>query len=80
MAAENILTNDCKDRNDCFNFQLEFIKKEYDHNNNIIDRIDNITQDVKNWSVATWAGSITLALSNGPVYLKQYIFLHQFFP
>ena len=80
MTEENVLTGDDDDRNDCFNFQLEFIKKEYDHNHNIIDRIDNIAQGVKNWSIATWAGSITLALAKGPNSLQQYIILTSILP
>ena len=45
-----------------FYFQLEMLKKELDHLNSSIDKIDNITQSIKYWTIGLWGGAIVLAL------------------
>lgn len=49
------------------------LEKEIDTINDIIARMDGITQATKNWAIVTWAGSIALALSKPE--LLQYISL-----
>src|SRR6185369_103858 len=48
------------DPNDSFQYQLEFLKLEFDTINKSIERIDGMTQTIKNWAVGAWAGSIAL--------------------
>jgi hypothetical protein len=45
-----------------FQFQLEMIKKEVDHLNTSIDKIDTITQNIKYWTIGLWGGAILLTL------------------
>jgi hypothetical protein len=47
-----------------FKYRLEILSKEIDLTNSAIDRIDGITQAIKNWSVVIWAGSISVFLGN----------------
>lgn len=54
-----------------FDYQMSLIKLEIESVNQIIARMDNITQSTKNWAVITWAGSIALALKQAD--LHQYI-------
>jgi hypothetical protein len=43
-------------------YQLDLLKMEVQSIDKISDRMDEITQTTKNWTIVTWAGSITLAL------------------
>jgi hypothetical protein len=43
------------------NYQLDFLRLEFQSINEIIKRIDEITQTIKNWTVLIWAGSLSLA-------------------
>lgn len=45
-----------------FQFQLEFLKLEFESINHVIGRIDEITQATKKWAIAVWAGAIALLL------------------
>ena len=56
-----------------FNYQLEFLKLEFDSINKTIARIDDIAGKVKNWAIVTWAGGIALSL--GHKELTKYILL-----
>jgi hypothetical protein len=51
------------DLSDSFEYQLEFLKLEVDTINKTVERIDGITQAIKNWAVGVWAGSIALLLN-----------------
>jgi len=55
------------------NFQLDLIKSEINQIQTIIGRIDTLTQQVKNWTVVTWAGSISLILGNADNSLRHLI-------
>ena len=48
----------------CLEFQLELLKDEIRTINEIIGRMDAITQATKNWSIVTWIGSIGFMLGN----------------
>ncbi len=61
-----------------FNYQLEFLKLEFDSINEIIKRMDEMTQRNKDWAVLIWAGSISLAISQAP--LRRYILLTSVLP
>lgn len=63
---------------DGFNFQLELLKQEIVLTDRAIERIDGITQTVKNWAVVTWAGSIAAAL--GDKELRQFILFTMVLP
>jgi len=63
---------------DSFSYLLNLLAKEIDLINNTIDRIDGITQAVKNWAIVTWAGSITVFL--GEVDLRPYLLLTMVLP
>ena len=53
-----------KDNKKCLEFQLELLKGEIQTINEIVGRIDTITQATKNWSIVTWVGSIGFLLGN----------------
>ena len=59
-------------------YQLELLKMEIENINEIIGRMDEITQTTKNWAIVTWAGSIGLAL--GEPTLRAYIVLTAVLP
>lgn len=65
-------------QSESFNYQLEFLKLEFNSINQSIERIDQITQTTKNWAVLTWAGSIALAIGQGD--LRRYILLTAVLP
>lgn len=50
------------DRQSAFAFQLDILKKELDHLNSSIDKIDTITQSIKYWTIGLWSGAILLAI------------------
>ncbi|MGH9761140.1 MAG: hypothetical protein ACREDR_36115, partial [Blastocatellia bacterium] len=54
-----------------FNYQLEFLKLEFASINEIIKRIDEITQKHKDWAVLIWVGSISLSVSQSG--LRRYV-------
>ncbi len=45
-------------------YQLEFLKLEFDSINDAIGRLDITTQGTKNWAVFVWAGSLGISLGN----------------
>ncbi|MBN1815147.1 MAG: hypothetical protein JXA14_25160 [Anaerolineae bacterium] len=58
---------------EAFNYQLETLKIELDLINQAFDRIDHMTQAIKNWSVVVWGGSIAVLL--GVPELRQFVVL-----
>src|SRR5271165_7184445 len=60
------------------NYQLDFLKLEHQSINELIKRIDEITQTIKNWTVLIWAGSLSLAL--GQAKFRPFIFLTAILP
>ena len=62
----------------CFNYQLDFLKLEYESINEIIKRVDEITQTIKNWTLLIWAGSLSLAL--GQTNFRQFVILTAVLP
>ncbi len=46
-----------------FDYQLEFLKKEYDTLNQAIGRMDEATHATKNWTMLIWAGSVSFAMT-----------------
>jgi hypothetical protein len=65
-------------RMEALTYQLELLKMEIEITNEIIGRMDEITQTTKNWAIVTWAGSIALAL--GEPTLRAYIALTAVLP
>lgn len=61
-----------------FNYQLDFLKMEYQAINEMIKRIDEMTQKNKDWAVLLWAGSISGAISRAE--LRQYVVLTAILP
>jgi hypothetical protein len=61
-----------------FKYRLEILSKEIDLTNSAIDRIDGITQAVKNWAIVIWAGSVSLFL--GSVELRKFLILTAILP
>lgn len=47
-----------------FQYRLSILMKEIELTDKAIERIDDITQTVKNWAIITWAGSISIFLGN----------------
>ncbi len=54
-------------------YQLEFLKLEFQSINESIGRIDETTGKVKNWAIITWAGGIAVGL--GRPELSHYLWL-----
>jgi hypothetical protein len=52
-------------------YQLEILKQEIEHVEQIIARIDDVTQTIKNWTVVVWSGSIAIIL--GRTELRMFI-------
>ena len=69
-----------KEENTLFNFQLDLIKTEISQIQEIIGRIDSLTQQVKNWTVLVWAGSISLIIGNSDSHLRQLIIFTSVIP
>jgi hypothetical protein len=59
-------------------YLLDILKMEIESINNIIDRMDGITQTTKNWAIVTWAGSVALSLTESS--LRAYISLTAILP
>lgn len=53
--------------------QLRILEKEIDTINEILSKMDTITQTTKNWAIVTWAGSIGLLI--GQAELRPYLAL-----
>ncbi len=68
------------ENNSLLNFQLDLLKTEISQIQEIIGRIDTLTQQVKNWTVLTWAGSISLLIGNADKSLRQIIFVSAVIP
>lgn len=47
-----------------FQYRLSILMKEIELTDKAIERIDGITQTIKNWAIITWAGSISIFLGN----------------
>ncbi len=61
-----------------FNYQLEGLQLEIDLVDREITRMGTITQNVKNFSIVTWAGDITVFF--GQDDLRKYIIFTAFLP
>jgi hypothetical protein len=48
---------------ECLKYQLEVLKEEIRTINDIVARMDTITQATKNWGIVTWTASIGFILS-----------------
>jgi hypothetical protein len=57
-----------------FEFQLDILKTEISHLRTIIEGLDKITQQIKNWTIVIWAGSISLIISSSNIEMRKYIF------
>ncbi len=55
------------------NYQLEFLMHEAASIQEIIKRMDELTQKCKDWTVLIWAGGVSLAISQE--HLRRYIWL-----
>jgi hypothetical protein len=71
-------TNESDPQAQSLNYQLEFLKLEFDAIHQTIKRIDEISQTIKNWAILTWAGSISLAISTKE--LRPYVVLTAVLP
>ena len=56
-----------------FDFQLDILKTEISHLRTIIEGLDKITQQIKNWTIVIWAGSVSLIISSSNIELRKYI-------
>jgi hypothetical protein len=54
-------------------YQLEFLRHEAATIEEIIKRMDELTQKCKDWTILIWAGGVSLAISQE--HLRQYIWL-----
>lgn len=55
-------TDESSYKEEAFNYQLEMLKIELDLISQAFERIDQMTQAIKNWSVVVWGGSIAVLL------------------
>ena len=60
-------------KNSLFDCQLDILKIEINQIQEIIGRIDEITQQIKYWSIVIWAGSISLIIGNSNIELRKYL-------
>jgi uncharacterized membrane protein len=75
MPSENVHpTAVASSKDEAFNYQMEFLKLEFQAINEVIGRIDETAAKVKNWAVVTWAGSMALALGRTND-LKKYLWI-----
>jgi hypothetical protein len=73
MPSENVHpTAVASSKDEAFNYQMEFLKLEFQAINEVIGRIDETAAKVKNWAVVTWAGSMALGRTND---LKKYLWI-----
>jgi len=55
-----------------FEFQLDILKTEINQIHKIVARIDEITQQIKYWTII-WAGSISLIIGSSNIELRKFI-------
>jgi len=60
-------------KNSFFEFQLDILKTEISQIRKIIEGLDKITQQIKNWTIVIWAGSISLIISSSNIEMRKYI-------
>lgn len=53
---------------DVFSFRIEILKKELDTIDNAMRKIDDIGNNIKNWAIITWAGSISIIITKPMMY------------
>ena len=58
-----------------FQFKLDMVKDELKASNDIIARIDGITQALKNWTILIWAGGVSLTIAQ-PALQSYILVLH----
>ena len=81
MSTQNKhISNNEEETTHLLNFQLDMLKTEIGHIQEIIARIDKSTQEVKNWAIIIWAGSISILISNANNDFKKIIFLTAIVP
>jgi len=56
-----------------FEFQLDILKTEINQIHKIVARIDEITQQIKYWTIFIWAGSISLIIGSSNIELRKFI-------
>ncbi|MGE0451934.1 MAG: hypothetical protein AB7O37_07960 [Vicinamibacteria bacterium] len=59
-------------------YQLDFLRLEYQVINQAIGRFDDVTQATKNWAVVIWAGGLALLL--GAAEMRRYILVTAVLP
>jgi hypothetical protein len=59
-------------------FQLDILKSELQSIDQIVERIDEITQTTKNWAIVTWVGIISIAI--GQPDLRRFIIFTAILP
>lgn len=68
-----------KGEDSLFDFQLDLIKTEISQIQEIIGRIDILTQQVKYWTILVWTGSISLIIGNSDTHFRQLISSRQLY-
>ncbi len=58
---------------DIFSYQLEILKKELEHIESSIRKIDDLSNNTKNWSILVWTGALAIFLKDHQ--LHPYIWL-----
>jgi hypothetical protein len=67
------MTKKINNKNSLFDCQLDILKIEINQIQEIVGRIDVITQQIKYWSIVIWAGSISLIIGNSNIELRKYL-------
>lgn len=55
------------------NYQLELIQSEIGQIQDIIARIDQVSQQIKNWTILIWTGTLSLIIGNSNTEIRQLI-------
>jgi hypothetical protein len=61
------------DDNSLFNFKLDLLKTEIGYLKDVIGKLDETSQQIKNWAILIWAGSISLIIGNSDISLRKLI-------
>ncbi len=65
---------------DPFEFQLEVLKGEITHIGEAVRGIDEITQQIKNWTILIWAGSLSIVIGSSNNDFRKLIFASAIVP
>lgn len=61
-----------------FEYQFEIIKTEISQLQETIGKIDELTQQLKYWTIFIWAGSLSILLTSQNIQFRHYLFFNNY--